>query len=190
MIQWESPHELNAFRLLDADPAVVSFNEQPLVLTFELDGAEQEHIPDIQVGLEDRIELWEVKTRAEALSAETIQRTALLAGALPALGYAYRVVIAEDLAAQPRLSNALTLLRYGRQDIPIAGRQLLRCLLECVPCLTWGAILRGAFGPHGMAWACRLALEGTLLIDINRSLGDETPVTFNAMTAHKWWAVS
>jgi hypothetical protein len=186
MLQWESPHELNAFRLLDADPAVVSFSEQPLVLTFELDEAEHEHLPDIRVALDGCVELWEVKTRAEALSPETVRRTALLARSLPALGYEYRVVTAEELRTQPRLGNALTLLRYGRQDIPVADRERLRVLLERVPCLTWGAIRRGAFGPQGRAWACRLALEGTLLIDIRRPWADETPVALNAVAARKW----
>ena len=29
MMQWESPHEGNAMRILDATPNVISFNEQP-----------------------------------------------------------------------------------------------------------------------------------------------------------------
>ena len=38
MVQWESENELNAFRLLDCDPDVTRFHEQPCEIVYVLDG--------------------------------------------------------------------------------------------------------------------------------------------------------
>jgi len=176
MLHWESPHELNAFRLLDANPAVLRFIEQPLTVRYVLDGVEHDHYPDIQVVTAAGKELWEVKTREDAVSPEVARRTLLLAEALPSFGFTYRVATAEDLALQPRLSNLLFVLRHGRTDIPIVERERLRVLLTKLPDLTWGAICRGALGVKGLSHACRLILEGGLLIEMSEHLLDELPV--------------
>jgi len=42
MLQWESMNELNAFRLLDCDPRVTVFAEQPCEIVY-VDGAETRH---------------------------------------------------------------------------------------------------------------------------------------------------
>jgi hypothetical protein len=177
MIQWESPHELNAFRLLDADPAVSRFEEQPLVVHYVLDGVEHEHYPDVKVVVDGAKELWEVKTRADALDPETARRTGLMTYGLPTFGYRYRMVIAEDLASAPRLPIAQTLLDHGRVEIPIVERERLRRLLANVEELTWGDILSGVWGARGKAYACRLALEGALRIEMSVPLGPSTVIS-------------
>lgn len=176
MLHWESTHELNAFRLLDANPAVLRFSEQPLTLRYVLDGVEHDHYPDIQVVTEQGKELWEVKTGEDAVSPEVTGRTRLLTEALPAFGFTYRVVVAEDLAVQPRLTNLLFVLRHGRMDIPLVERERIRALLAKLPNLTWGAVRRGALGNKGMNYACRLILEGALLADMSGDLPDDLPV--------------
>lgn len=181
MLQWESPHELNAFRLLDANPAVLAFREQPLVVSYVLDGVLHDHYPDIEVHTARGKELWEVKTREDALSPEVTGRTRLLSASLPTLGYTYRVVVAEELAAEPQLSNALLALRHGRAPVGPQERERVRMLLGRHPCLTWGAILDGAFGPNGRAIACRLLLEGVLRIDTGQPIGRDSAVTMSTV---------
>ena len=47
MLQWESMNELNAFRLLDCDPGVTAFTEQPCEIVY-FDGTEtRRHYPDV-----------------------------------------------------------------------------------------------------------------------------------------------
>ena len=78
MVQWESPNELNAYRLLDANPSVKKFYEQPLVIRYELDGEAHRHIPDTLVeGLLYR-ELWEIKPAIEAAKPEVAKRSQLM----------------------------------------------------------------------------------------------------------------
>lgn len=176
MLYWESIHELNAFRLLDANPAVLRFTEQPLTVRYVLEGVEHDHYPDIQLVTKRGKELWEVKTSEDAASPDVALRTRLLAEALPAFGFTYRVVVAEDLALEPRLSNLLFVLRHGRMDVPIVERERLRVLLAKLPNLTWGAVQRGALGAKGLGYACRMILEGMLLVDLSGDLLDDLPV--------------
>jgi len=177
MLQWGTSHQLNAFRLLDATPVVVRFEEQPLVVHYMLAGIQYDHYPDLKVLVNGARELWSVKTWAEAAKPETACRTELMIKGLPKFGYHYRMVIAEDLATQPRLKNALMLLRFGRLDIPIVERERLRRLLMTVQELTWGAILKGALGARGKVFACRLILEGVLRIDMTAPLCEQTVIT-------------
>jgi hypothetical protein len=178
MLQWESPHELKAFRLLDATPAVSAFFEQPAVITYTMDGETHDHYPDIEVCGSAR-EFWEIKTRSEASRAETMRRTETLAIALPAFGYAYRLVIAEDLAASPQLHNATTLLRYGRRSVPLIEREKLRRTLELVSTISWASVLDGGLSPNARAYVSRLVLEGVLTIDWDQKLEAESTVTLS-----------
>ena len=61
MIHWESINELNAFRLLDCDPNVTSYSEQPCQIVYVWGGVERVHYPDILVKTNAGKQLWEVK---------------------------------------------------------------------------------------------------------------------------------
>jgi hypothetical protein len=105
MVQWESPHELNAFRLLDADPAVSAYHEQPFTIRFVFDGKTRIRHPDLLVEWRHRREIWEIEQQIGPEGSSSIDETRLLECALPQLGFAYRLVKAEDLAREPRLSR-------------------------------------------------------------------------------------
>jgi len=178
MIQWESPNELNALRLLDADPAVRAFHEQPLAIRFALDDAIHLHYPDLLVEWSDGSrELWEVKPVREARRPENLARTRFLESALPHVGFNYRMVVAEDLKREPRLSNALTLLKYGRGPIADADRERIRQLFVASPIVRWAAATNGEFGPRGCAVLCRLALEGGISFNRGEQLAAITAFT-------------
>ena len=170
MLQWESPHELKAFRVLDADPDVRTFREQPCVIRYTLAGESRIHYPDVLVESRSRLELWEIKPAAEAAKPDVAERTRVLAEGLPELGYAYRLQTAEDLAREPRLSNALMLLKFGRVPVPALARERLRRMTEAAGGVFWGAVVSGSLGPGMRAAVCRLALEGVLSFDRERPL--------------------
>src|SRR5271169_2035259 len=90
MLQWESMNELNAFRLLDCDPRVTVFAEQPCEIVY-VDGAgTRHHYPDIYAEVDSNQELWEVKTECEASRSEVSTRTELLTSSLLEYGFTYR----------------------------------------------------------------------------------------------------
>lgn len=174
MIQWESINELNAYRLLDANPVVTSYHEQPYVIRYELDKQIHLHYPDVLVLSGGSKELWEIKPSSEAEKHEYVERTELLAAELPNLGFSYRLVIAEDLAQEPRLSNALTILKFGRLPISDVAREQLRQAVLKTGAINWGSVTSGAFGPMGRQLVCRLVLEGVLSFDVEKPWTDAT----------------
>lgn len=166
MIQWESVHERNACRRLDADPRVCRFHEQPLMLEYTFNGEFHKHFPDFLIEwLDGSKELWEVKSRKDARREEFVARTHLLEAALQNYGYRYRLMIGEDFAQEPQLSNALKILKFGRSPIPDLARERVRQLLTVTRGITWQAAVSGTLGPHGCETLCRLTLEGFLTYD-------------------------
>ena len=170
MLQWESVNELHAFRLLDCDPGVTAFHEQPCEIVY-LDGTEtRHHYPDIYVEVNGNREFWEIKTESEASQSRVSARTGLLVQQLPTYGFTYRLVLDRELAQQPRLENANTLLRFGRRPTRACERELVRMVLESKGHLSWSEACQGALGAHGREILCRLVLEGRIRFDTNSSL--------------------
>ena len=178
MLHWQSLHELNAFRLLDCDPDVTRFGEQPCEIDFVMDGVERVHYPDILVTTNEGEEFWEVKPQPKALEPEVLERTALLSRALPSWGYAYRMVYAEDLAIQPRLSNASVLLRFGTRIVSDGDREGIRHVAVQRGRLIWSEACRGDYGARGREALCGFVLRGTLAIDMNSQLSPNTHFVF------------
>lgn len=172
MLHYESSHERNAFRLLDACSEVKSFNEQPCCIRYVMDGVNHIHYPDILVKLPWGAELWEVKTAVDAATLEVTQRTTFMEQALPLLGYRYRVVKAEQLAQLPRLDIAIRLLRSGRPPVSLIQREEIRQIFKIGGNISWGTFKLGAPGGKYYSQICRLILEGTLSVDFNRPLVD------------------
>ena len=162
MMQWESTNELNAFRLLDADPTVRKFYEQPVRIRYMLDGKEHYHIPDVLVETAEGKFIWEIKPEQNASEADVEKRTQLLSGLLPAYGYKYQIVLAEELGKKERIEAICQTLRNGRLDIPIVNREQIRRTLLANASVTWGAVLDGMFGARGKNYVCRMMLEGYL----------------------------
>lgn len=174
MMHWESVHELHAFRLLDCAPEVKSFSEQPCEVQYEVAGVRHRHYPDVLVRYRDRVELWEIKTPKDAQDPEVAARTELLASKLPEWGYEYRLILADELARQPRLNNASVLLRFGRGAVSPVDRELVRRTLKEVPGITWRDASSGAVGPQGRGTLCSLTLEGALYVDMDSPIIDST----------------
>lgn len=178
MAQWESSNELNAFQLLDANPAVIAYQEQPAVITYRLDGIVHKHVPDILVQYRHIRELWEVKPAAEAAHDDVAARTRLMEKSLPRLGFTYRMVLAENLAKNPSLSNVRTILRRGRRPVPPLAWEQIRQIFALHGAIPWGAVQDGILGRDGIRHTCRLILEGHLQVDLRAPLGRLTPITW------------
>ena len=175
MIQWESENELKAFRLLDCDPEVSRFNEQPCEILYVLDGQTKRHCPDILVERSGgQKELLKVKPDSKALEPEVATRTALLIKSLPIWGYSYRIVLATDLATQPRERNAFFLLGFGRRTATDCERELIRRSINQRGSLVWSDACRGEYGPRGRETLCSLVLRGVLAIDMDLPISPDT----------------
>lgn len=173
MLQCESENERNCMLLFDVCPWIKSYRPQPCVIKYLLDGHECEHFPDIFAETHSGNELIEVKPRVYADCPETARRTALLTELLPAHGYRYRLMLAEDLALSPRLENAELIKRLGKAEVPALQRERIRNLFRQYPSMLWGALQQDR---HLAMHVCRMVLEGHLSIDLNQPLTENTPV--------------
>lgn len=182
MMQWESVHEGNAMRILDASPYVVSFHEQPCEIIYSINGEQHRHYPDFMVIEDHRREFWEVKTETDANSAEVAERTAFLARVLPEYGYSYRVVLAEVLARQPRLDNVKRLNKLGRQRVSMIEQERIRRLFTNEPVINWGMFEQTS--PQTLRNVSRLILEGKLNIDFNQPINPATSIHNNFNAQH------
>jgi len=167
MMHWESNNELNAFWLLDSDPKVIRFSEQPCQIVYVMDGLERIHYPNILVTTAGGKQLWEVKPRSNAADPDILARAAFLSCVLPRWGYEYRTVLAEDLARQPRLRNANLLLSLGKRAVSDAEFEDVRRTMAEQGSLAWAEACAGNHGPRGREILCSLALRGVLTIDMN-----------------------
>jgi hypothetical protein len=167
MIHWESINELNAFRLLDCDPNVTSYCEQPCQIVYVMDEVERVHYPDIFVTTTAGKQLWEVKLRSNACEPEVLARANFLSQALPRWGYEYRTVFGEDLARQPRLNNANLLLRLGKRLVSDCEWEGVRRTLADQGELVWSEAISGNYGTRGREILSSLVLRGVLTIDMN-----------------------
>jgi hypothetical protein len=174
MIHWDSPHELNAYRLLDSNPVVLAFAEQPCVIHYRLAGKDFRHYPDSLVKTAATNALWEVKTAADASRPEVIARTRLMTEHLPAYGYEYSIVFGEDLAREPRLRNVRFLLSSGRVSLSFEQKEYTRRLFAAVNFLRWQDVVEGRHAPFSVQQACRFVLDGVLHIKLDEKIGPET----------------
>ncbi len=177
MMQWESVHEGNAMRILDATPNVISFSEQPCEIKYVLNGVERRHYPDFIVIEDHQPEFWEVKTQLDASSQEVAERTAFLTKALPEYGYGYRVVLAEVLGKQPRLDNIKRLTKLGRQSISPLEQERIRRLFQNNPAMTWGVFEQQSL--QTLRSISHLILQGKLSIDFNQLISPATLIRSN-----------
>ena len=166
MMQWKTVAHLNAFRLLDADSRVSSFQELPMEIEYEGNGRVRVERPDLLVVIGAHKKLWTIKKLSEIHSQDQKNEIKNLAMHLLARGYQQRLIDVDFLEQEPRLSNAITLLAFGRGEISPLEREAFRILfIEREGHLSWGEVINGVAGPLGRNILCRLVLEGVVRFD-------------------------
>lgn len=177
MIHWDSIAELNAYRLFEANPAVLGYQDQPCVIYYRLAGEIYRHYPDCLAWTATTKALHEIKHAEDAREPAIAARTQLLARCLPAWGFEYSVLLAEDLRRQPRLRNVCLLLRHGRRPLTFVEKEQARRLLLPVKAVRWAEVVAGRHAPFTLQHACRLVLEGALAVDLDAPLDAAAQLT-------------
>lgn len=108
----ESLLEFDFSILLEADPAVISYETQPVRIRYFFDDKNRTYTPDFRVTYHDRQELVEVKPHEIAETVEFRRWRAAVEPCIQQMGYAFRVVTSAEIRREPRLSNHRVLLRY------------------------------------------------------------------------------
>mgnify|MGYP003576569482 CR=1 FL=1 len=191
MLHWESEAERKVMVMLDFCPAVSLFQEQPGIIHYKKKEGWHRHYPDLLVQGDGQTEFWEVKPDLEHADDETLVRSRLLEARLPAHGYHYRLVFANELARAPRLANAIRLLAYCKHSIdPLAQEQSLLQFAD-TPTLTWCELTASSCATHPQPTLARMILEGQLHFNTDTLLSDQTEIYWvkdQAIFKEQTWA--
>jgi hypothetical protein len=117
LVWWESQIERDYIYLLEFDPDVISYEEQPLRISYHFNGKERRYTPDFLVKRSDRTIIVEVKPEEE-IQKEENQRLFHIANVICARNnYEFIVVTDKMIRLQPRLNNIKLLTKYQRTPI-------------------------------------------------------------------------
>lgn len=187
LAQFESTLERDFFLLLEFDPTVRSFEEQPLSIEYQDAGGRLYHyIPDVRIDYHPACSpylpphLIEVKYEADLVAQHDELRPKLQAGMryAAARGWGFRVLTERDIRT-PRLANARFLLPY--QQVPsddLAEARLVAALERQGP--TTPSALLYPLGSdaeeraHLLASLWRLVATGRIHTDLKRPLGPQS----------------
>jgi hypothetical protein len=129
LVCWESQIERDYIYLLEFDPAVISYAEQPLRISYHLDGKERYYTPDFLVKRADKSIIVEVKPEEDAQE-EVNQRLFHIASAICGRdNYEFVLITDTMIRVQPRLDNIKLLTRYQRIPINDPHYQIVCCEL-------------------------------------------------------------
>lgn len=128
-IHWESQLERDFVYLLELDPMVLSYREQPETVTLQVDGTPRRYTPDFLVRTAAVMVVYEVKPADKVATPEVAALMACAAEHYAGRGMRYRVVTENEIRVQPYLNNVMLALRYQRHpvtpDVVDVVRQLL-----------------------------------------------------------------
>jgi hypothetical protein len=132
-IHWESQLERDLVYLLEFDPTVVGYREQPFTIELGLLGRRRRYTPDFLVERTQARSVIEVKPAAQAQRPEFQELFAAAAAALTEQGLSYQVMTEREIRPQPRLDNIRWLVRYRGITAGNQARWLLSAMLANEP---------------------------------------------------------
>ncbi len=138
MVQFESTLERDLIYLLDFDPQIVEFEEQPLKIAYQHEGKGRGYTPDFQVLFASgQIALLECKPH-RFVSKEEHQRKFSAAQAwCDARGWLFQIVTDEQLQTGYRVQNVKLLTQHARHEVGIEIKgSIFACLANAKRSLT------------------------------------------------------
>ena len=118
LIAWyESLLERDQMYLLDFDPHVTFWHEQPFKIRYVLEGKTHYYTPDLEVHRGTKKQVVEVKSQKQVDSGEFDLLFRLATSICEDEGYEYVVVTDRMIRQQPKLDNVKKLWKYARTPI-------------------------------------------------------------------------
>jgi len=172
MVWWESQLERDYFYLLEIDPDVISYQEQPLKIRYYLDGEPHRYTPDIRVIRLNGKEIVEVKLKEVAEKEEYVQLFKRVDPICRAKGYEFVVATEETIRIQPRLDNIKLIYKYAKATVTSEHQILLYSIFSGQESLSLGEIING-FNARQISQNVVYALiyHGILSVDFTQPIG-------------------
>ncbi len=132
-VRYESTIERDACYLFDFDPTILSYEEQPFVISVTTHDATRRYTPDFLVIQEMRSILVECKPTARITSDETLRQIDIGHAWARETGNEFVLITDTDIRRGHLLSNVKLLWRYGRLLVPILIIDRCQALLATYP---------------------------------------------------------
>lgn len=180
-VWWESPLERDYVHLLEFDPDVVCYREQPLRIRYILDNTAHTYTPDFLVErASGRKQIIEVKPEEIAVSPEYQRFSRAISHVCEKDGFEFVTATDKTVRLQPRLDNVKILHRYSR--VPILPDHIVECrrfLLNNREA-TLGR-LTGHLRAKGIGTRVAYALvsRGLVIVDLGAPLGASSTVAWS-----------
>lgn len=177
MVGVESTLERDQALLLDFDPSVKAFVEQPEEIDYR-DGLKwRSYTPDFLTVRADGRTYFEVKPEAKAVKPKYVRKFLLVRSVLEARGDRFRVVTEMTIRRQPRLQTLERIHYFARLNISDAeATDILKTVRrQCdAPLHELVAFLSSR---DAMQVICRLVVLGGLRVDLSRPFGPASIIT-------------
>jgi hypothetical protein len=129
MIAFESLIERDFIYLLDYDPFVTWFEEQPVRIEYEYAEKQLHYTPDFLLVEQKQQVLVECKPEKFVDTEENRRKFAVARQWCQGKGWQFRIVTEKEIRSGYRLQNVKLLTQYARQQIdPLVGSQILAVL--------------------------------------------------------------
>lgn len=116
-IHWESQLERDFVYLLEFDPAVLDYREQPETIRLVVDGEARRYTPDFFVRTASAMAVYEVKPADKAIRPDLSALFTKAAEHYAGRGMRYQVMTEADIRIRPYLDNVALLLRYRAHPV-------------------------------------------------------------------------
>jgi TnsA endonuclease N terminal len=116
-VWWESQLEQDYIYLLEFDPDVTSYQEQPQTISYTLNGKKRRYTPDFFVHRGCKRQIIEVKPEDQITKEKNVLLFNSVAPIFNREGYEFTLVTEKAIRVQPRLANIKLLTRYARTPI-------------------------------------------------------------------------
>lgn len=185
MVWFESFLERDFIQLLEFDPSVVTFAEQPLTLAYVHQGQPRHYTPDFHVQYASlRQVLVECKPTVFVDHEDNPLKFAAARAWCAERGWTFQVVTEVDARPQPRLANVKLLARYARLSVAPQVQSRVFAALVAEPALSLEQ-LAGRLDPANPAAALpsllHLAARHAIALALDEApLSAATPVTLPA----------
>ena len=174
-VQCESLLEVDLALLLDIDPSVTSYGEQPATLRFSLHGEEAWHVPDFLAIRNSQTIFIEVKFEKD-VNTVIDQRTQVLKEHLIRAGHSYLLLTEKQIRRPNAISNARQVLRRACHSITDIALLTSFERLRKQGMTTLGAWSWNHSGSDDAIAMAHLVMRGYARTDMNHQLDRSTIV--------------
>ncbi len=176
-IRCESSLESNLAQILEVNPDVMEFMEQPMRVKYQLDEIFHTYTPDFGVIFRNgRKVAYEVKPSEKAMKHGNVRKLRVVKIVLASMGWDLEVITERIISRQPRLLNAELIFRYSNPPLNLTDRdRVMAAVSEAAP-ITLEEAARNLGGDNSTNLLCTAIRAGIIGMDMSTPFSNDSRV--------------